>query len=463
MKAISLFALVLVLGCPIAAIAHGDRPETSPGPPRIRLVVLTDISSLTAGVAEPDDGQSLIRLMLYSNDFDIEGLLATSNLGHGHTTRPDLIGQVIDAYEKARPNLLLHDPRYPPADSLRATIHAGQPVAGPKLAVEKSIGEGQDTDASRALIRIVDGDDPRPVHVVVWGGTADLAQALWRVREDRSPVDLARFLRKLRVRAIGDQDSTGAWLRDTFPDLQVLTQRMSFRGMYRGGETVLAGPSWVEANIHGHGALGDLYPSYNGGDPWARRLGPVRGTKEGDTPSFLALVPNGLFDSDRPHLANWGGRSGGEKAAQVDVIDPDRAGTPDDIDPRLASVYRWRPDFQADFAARLDWCVRPFDQANHAPLVRMAPPRALQGGQAHSIALDARATTDPDGDDLSFAWSLDPSGVPGVTIEAADSATPRVRLGPARPAGTTVPLLLTVRDNGVPSLVRYGRTFIPLK
>jgi hypothetical protein len=73
-------------------------PSLAQDDPRPRLLVLTDISSLTAGVAEPDDGQSLIRLMLYANEFNIEGLIATSNLGHGQKTRPDLIRQVVDAY-----------------------------------------------------------------------------------------------------------------------------------------------------------------------------------------------------------------------------------------------------------------------------------------------------------------------------------------------------------------------------
>jgi hypothetical protein len=75
--------------------------------------VLTDISSLTAGIAEPDDGQSMIRLMLYADECDIEGLVATSNLGHGQKVRPDLIRRVVDAYGAVRPNLLLHDDRYP--------------------------------------------------------------------------------------------------------------------------------------------------------------------------------------------------------------------------------------------------------------------------------------------------------------------------------------------------------------
>src|SRR5262245_58234270 len=119
--------LALLLASPA-----GGRAESVPAAERPRLVVLTDISSLAAGEAEPDDGQSLIRLMLYANEFDIEGLVATSNLGHGQKTRPDLIRRVVDAYDRSRPNLLLHDPRYPPAATLRDGIKAGQPVAGEK-------------------------------------------------------------------------------------------------------------------------------------------------------------------------------------------------------------------------------------------------------------------------------------------------------------------------------------------
>ena len=175
--------------------------------------------------------------MLYANEFDIEGLVASSNLGHGQKVRPDLIRRVVDAYEKVRPNLLLHDDRYPPAEGLREGIKAGQPVAGPKVPVAESVGEGKDTEASDWIIRVVDRPDPRPVWVVIWGGSADLAQALWKVRGDRSPEELARFVAKLRVHAIGDQDSTGPWIREQFPGLYTITQRRAYRGMYRGGDT----------------------------------------------------------------------------------------------------------------------------------------------------------------------------------------------------------------------------------
>jgi hypothetical protein len=174
------------------------------------LIVLTDISSLTAGVAEPDDGQSLIRLMLHADEFDIEGLVATSNLGHGQEMRPDLIRRVVDAYAEVRPNLTLHDARYPPASTLAGVIKSGQPVAGPEVPVERSVGEGKDTQASEWIIAVVDRPDPRPVWVVIWGGSADLAQAVWKVRATRAPDRLARFVSKLRVHAIGDRPRRSA-------------------------------------------------------------------------------------------------------------------------------------------------------------------------------------------------------------------------------------------------------------
>ena len=173
-----LLPVMVVLGAAVP-------PSLAQDDARPRLLVLTDISSLTAGVAEPDDAQSLIRLMLYANQFDIEGLIATSNLEHGQKTRPDLIRQVVDAYEKVRSNLLQHDPRYPPAKALRGCIKAGQKVAGPGVPVMESVGDGKDTEASEWIIGVVDRPDPRPVWVVIWGGSADLAQALWRVRRDR--------------------------------------------------------------------------------------------------------------------------------------------------------------------------------------------------------------------------------------------------------------------------------------
>lgn len=445
---------MLTLLCLVAPLAQA--------PERPRVIVLTDITSVQAGVAEPDDGQSMVRLMLYTNELEIEGLIASSNLGHGQRVRPDLIGRVVDAYGAVQPNLARHDARYPAPGVLRERIKAGQPIAGPKVAVSESVGQGKETDASAWIIRVVDRPDPRPVWVVIWGGSADLAQALWTVRSERTPEQLERFLKALRVYAIVDQDSTGPWIRANFPGLYYMKAERCFRGMYRGGDTRLSASAWVQEHIHGHGALGDLYPDYNGGDIWTRTLGRVRGIKEGDTPSFLWLVPNGLGDLGRPELGSWGGRfdrrgTGGEL---VDVADAD-LDTTGDPDPRMATVYRWREAFQNDFAARLDWCVRPVGEANHPPVVRIEGERLRSAAPGSEVRLDAGDRTDPDGNRLNFAWSIYPQ-VPGgepIVIEGQGSKQARLRIPPSY-AGRSIPVLLTVTDDGRPRLTRYSRVLV---
>jgi hypothetical protein len=217
----------------------------------------------------------------------------------------------------------------------------------------------------------------------------------------------------------------------------------------------------VKANIHGHGALGDLYPDYNGGDIWSSTLGGVRGIKEGDTPSFLALVPNGLTDLDRPWLGSWGGRFEGEGGNRTDVPDAD-LGAKDDPDPRMSSVYRWRPAFQADFQARLDWCIKPFAEANHPPRVRITgdSERVVKPGDV--VELDAGGSDDPDGDALDFSWSVYPTTpdlVSKVVIEGRDANRARVVVGRDL-AGATIPILLSAADRGQPRLTRYARALI---
>ena len=318
-----------------------------------RLFVFTDISSLEPGVREPDDGQSLIRLLLYTSAVDLLGLAASSNMDHGQVVRPDLIRLAVDAYAEDFPRLRKHEDGFLNPEVLHRVIYSGQPLAGPRIGVETSIGAGKETEASTRFIETVDCVTEGLLWVAVWGGSADLAQALWSIRESRSHEQADRFLSKIRVHAVGDQDATGPWIKREFPELFYITRKQGIRGMYRGGNTVLTSREWVEEHVKGHGALGELYPSYDGGDIWSAKLGRVYGVKEGDTPSYLNLI------SGDP-LRGWGGT--------LIEIEPNRwedAAVPEDspdivpgpYPPVLAGVYRHRADFQADFARRLDWCL----------------------------------------------------------------------------------------------------------
>ncbi|MGC4055276.1 MAG: DUF1593 domain-containing protein [Paludibaculum sp.] len=400
---------------------------------RPRVLVLTDISSLTAGIREPDDGQSLIRFLLFSNEFDVEGFVASSNLGHGQVVRPELIQQAINAYAAVWPNLRRHAANYPDPALLRERVKAGQPVAGPKVPVEESVGEGKDTEGSKWIVQTALAPDKRPLWILIWGGSADLAQALWRMR------DHAEARGKLRVHAVHDQDSTGPWIRKTFPDLFYILRGDSVRGTYRGGDTSLVSPDWVETNVRvNHGPLGALYPNYKGGDAWSGKLGPVRGVKEGDTPTFLSLIANGLNDWERLDLGGWGGRVVDAR----DAVEIDAAAA--DPNPSMISVYRWRAAWQAEFLARLDWCVREPAKVNHPPVVNLK----VRGNR-----LDARRSSDPDGDKLSFEWMVYPRTDRNVRIEA-NGARARVIAGPGTGA---VHVVLAIRDSGTPALTRYAR------
>ncbi|MGJ5816517.1 DUF1593 domain-containing protein [Paludibaculum fermentans] len=398
-----------------------------------RVLVLTDISSLTTGVREPDDGQSLVRFLLFSNEFDVEGIVATSNLGHGQVVRPELIREGIDAYAAVWPNLRRHVSNYPDPVLLRELVKAGQPVAGPKVPVEASVGEGKDTEGSNWIIKAAGRPDPRPLWILIWGGSADLAQALWRTRDN------AELRRKLRVHAVHDQDSTGPWIRRTFPDVFYILRGDAVRGTYRGGDTSLVSPDWVETNVRvNHGPLGALYPNYKGGDAWSSRLGAVRGVKEGDTPTFLALIENGLNDPGRLELGGWGGRVLDAR----DAVESDAA--PDDPNPSMISVYRWREAWQAEFQARLDWCVREPAKANHPPIVRL---------KVAGRKLDARGSSDPDGDKLTFSWMIYPRSERKARIEAKGAKAHIV----AEPGVGPVHVVVAVRDAGTPALTRYAR------
>jgi len=435
-----------------------------------RLLVLTDISAFIHPEGEPDDSQSMIRLMLYTNEINIEGLVATSNLGHGQRTRPELIRQVIEAYGQVHANLLLHDKHYPPAQQLMALVKQGQPIAGPKVPVEKSVGEGKDTEGSDWIIQVVDKHDPygRPVWIAAWGGTADLAQALWKVRATRSPEALKTFISKIRVHAIYDQDATGRWIREQFPDLYYVFRHHGIRGMYRGGDTTLVRSAWVEANIRkGHGPLGALYTNYRGGDIWSGRMGRVKGIKEGDTPSFLYLMKNGLNVPDDPTLGNWGGRfkrDAGNPMHWVEDVDQfgDYKTDPDD---RMAALYRWRPAWQADFAARLDWCVKSFEEANHAPQLRSAGNKTQSARAGKRVKLRAPRASDPDGDQLNYRWyfyleeGTYQGEIPALEAEgaAASFVAPRVS------SQETIHVILEVSDDGSPSLTRYQRFVVSVK
>jgi hypothetical protein len=316
---------------------------------RPRLCILTDIGG------DPDDQQSMVRLMIYANELEIEGLIASASGTPGELkqaiTRPDLIRTIVTAYGQVRSNLLRHAPGWPPAEQLAGRIKSGNPQRG-----RENIGEGHDTEGSRWLIERTDAGTPeRPLNVAIWGGQTDLAQALWRVKHDRGETGYWTFVQRLRVFDINDQDRIADWMRSEFPGLTYILGKAAsghdkregiYRGMYLGGDEALTSQEWIDTNVRTKGPLGALYPVKTSNDP-----NPHGCMKEGDTPSWFFFLPAGGNDPTDPAKRGWGGQY--QKADDGWFHDlPAPAGT----DPR-EPVYRWRPIFQADFARRMAWCV----------------------------------------------------------------------------------------------------------
>ena len=314
---------------------------------RPRLAVLSDIGG------DPDDQQSLVRLMAYANEFEIEVLLASASGTRGELkesiTRPDLMREIIDGYARVLPNLRRHATGWPDAEQLRGRI-----VSGNRLRGSENVGEGSDTDGSRTLIEAIDaGSAGRPLNISIWGGQTDLAQALWRVRHDRGPDGLAAFATKFRVYDINDQDGLADWMRHEFPGMHYILatapplcdkRRGTYRGMYLTGDESLTSRAWVEANVRSDSALGALYPMNTKTAP-----NPHGCLKEGDTPSWFFFLPVGGNDPNDPGKPGWGGQF----AREPDGWHRDLPAT-EDFDPRT-TVSRWRPVFQADFACRMAW------------------------------------------------------------------------------------------------------------
>jgi hypothetical protein len=233
----------------------------------------------------------------------------------------------------------------------------------------------------------------------------------------------------------------------------------AYRGMYLGGEESLVSRDWMEENIRrDHGPLGALYPPHTWTAP-----NPYSAIKEGDTPSWFYFLPTGVSDTGRPDWGGWGGRFQQEGLGIWRDV-PDSVGAETHV---RCSVWRWRPGFQADFQARLDWCVASREQANHAPkaVVNGDASRSVLSISARTgepVILDAGASTDPDGDSLLHRWWVYPEA--GTmrdppAIESAESAAARVVLGSGT-AGETGHVILELRDDGEPALTSFRRVII---
>jgi hypothetical protein len=461
-----LLPLICTFGSALALAAQADLQ---------RVFVLTDISN------EPDDEQSMVRFLVYANEYDIEGLVATTSTWLRSTTRVDLIHRQLDAYAQVRPNLMKHAPGFPSADSLRAVTATGQTTYG-----MAAVGEGKSTAGSKLLLAAADKPDPRPLWVTVWGGANTLAQALFDARRDRTPKELETLVAKLRVYTISDQDDAGPWMRREFPDLFYIVSPSTtdWKEYWRATWTGIAGDRhyknapghkfhmvdnpWLEEHIiKNHGPLGALYP----------RLEYIM---EGDTPSFLGLIQNGLGWHLSPAYGGWAGRyvlyqAYGETRPiwtnNHDSRDTVTAENGETVTSDQATIWRWREHFQNDFAARMDWCVAAeYEQANHNPLAILNGDRTkeiveLSAKPGETVTLSAAGSSDPDGNTLRTTWFVyrEAGTFNGEVTLSAATGPQTTLVAPAVKARQTIHVILQLEDDGTPNLVAYRRAILTVQ
>lgn len=328
---------------------------------RPRIVVTAD--------PELDDNNSLIRLLLYSSDLNVEGLIYASSqfhwTGDGKGTKwfvpgreynrfglnlcpceswrwakdERFIHDAVDAYAKVYPNLRVHNSSYPSPTELRSKIRFGN--------IEFDGDIAKNTPGSDLIKALMLDDKPGPLFITAWGGQSTIARALKSIQEQFEYTTEWESLKKKLSRKVvllpsGDQDDTYAtYIKPNWPDMEY----RQFRGgpNYAYGAQLGAKPenavyltaSWMKENVRDRGPLGTLYRVWGDGKQMVKgdkldyfgltgytndelkKMGyivwmPVQPKGswlgEGDNHTFMNMLGNGLRAYEAGTYGGWGGR-----------------------------------------------------------------------------------------------------------------------------------------------------------
>jgi hypothetical protein len=419
-----------------------------------RIIIETDAGG------DPDDEQSLVRFLLYANEFEILGIIANRQVARERENKNlvrdglGIVKAMINAYGRCHSNLIQHDDRYPKEEDLLKVAVAGY----------------DDTDDGvNLIIRAVDARDRRPIWFCNWGtdnGSAEscVKRALDKIMVERGPKGYAAFKRKLRLSSCDKFGEHTTTLEPPFPLwVDTWAPEMGGKRWYHrfSALTAKAGGFDIERDVRtSHGPLGALYP-LNTNIP----------QKEGDTMCFLYLLPTGMNDPDQPGWGSWGGRSGlnenfpGKPYYWANQSDTWRGTTNRDN-----TLARWAEALQNDFRARMDWCVKKRNEANHHPIAILNGKSGSEILQIDAVAgetikLDAKGSVDPDNNGLSASWCIynEAGTYTGEIYLNSTNELSTSFVAPDVKKPETIHVILQIRNNGKPSLYAFRRAIITVK
>lgn len=252
-----------------------------------RILISTDI-----GGTDPDDNQSVAHLLMYSNEFDIEGIVSSPSFGNGSK---DEILRMIDVYEQDFSKLKRKIKDLMSPKELRKMVKQGRKSEMPPC------GYAEPTEGSEWIIRQARKKDSRPLYILVWGCLEDVAQALH---------DAPDIAPKLRVHWIGGPNkkwgvNAYCYIIENFPNLWMIENNSTYRGfIYDSKNKDQWNAKYFDRYINGCGNLGNDFANYYKGNP-----------KLGDTPSLLYMMrsENNITkgkpsDLDNPDKPSWAGK-----------------------------------------------------------------------------------------------------------------------------------------------------------
>jgi hypothetical protein len=524
---ISRYAIALLL---LPAIHQAACAQNADKPVRPRIVISAD--------PELDDNNSLIRFLLYSSDVEVEGLVYASSAFHwkgdGKGTKwfvpgreyarfglnlcpcgswrwakdEHFIHDAVDAYAKVYPNLKIHEPNYPLPDQLRSKIRFGN--------IEFDGDISKDSPGSDLIRSLMLDNKPGQLFITAWGGQSTIARALKSIQEQYQYTNdweriKAKISRKVVLLPSGDQDDTYAnYIKPNWPGIGYRQfsggPNYSYGAQLRAkpGDSIYMTPAWMKENISARGPLGALYRVWGDGKQMVkgdimdyfgiaghttdelRKMGyvvwmPVQEKGawlgEGDNPTFMDMLGNGLRAYEAGSYGGWGGR---------ELVDPNARNiffqTGDTSSRAMAATLsssaaqanktadamaypNFFPAAQQDFAARLKWSVTPkYANANHEPVVKIEGPLNIMASAGEKIRLNG-AASDPDGDKVSVRWWQFQAGTYPKKINITSPASKQTEAEIPKDAisGQTIHVIFEATDNGLPSLTRYQRVIITVR